>query len=374
MQHISAGLVVDLPDAIARTTSSFSEISWQDWLWTAAVLGVAAALGRILGGLTLRWIQRWSRRTKTAVDDVVVSRLGRPLRAVGPLLLVAIALPLAPVPSSIAGPLRHLVIVLAILGSGWVGLALLRVVEALVASRYDASAPDNLEARSMRTRVGALRNIAGFVVGVITVAGALMTFEAVRDLGAGLLASAGLAGVVLGFAAQRSIATVVAGIQIALAQPIRVDDVVIVEGEWGRIEEITLTYVVVKIWDLRRLVVPITYFLENPFENWTRVSADLLGTVELRLDYRVPVDAIREELDRILAQSEHWDQRTNVVQVVDASDRTMTVRPLVSAADAGALWNLRCEVREKLLAFVAQHYPDSLPRLRLNERHDRLAA
>ncbi len=199
---------------------------------------------------------------------------------------------------------------------------------------------------------------------MLTVAFVLMTFERVRQLGAGLLASAGVAGIVLGFAAQKSLATILAGIQIALTQPIRVEDVVIVEGEWGTIEEITLTYVVVRIWDMRRLIVPIHYFIEKPFQNWTRVSADILGTVNLYLDYSVPVEALREEFKRILDASDYWDGETWGVQVTDSTDKTMTVRPLMSAKNSGDAWNLRCEVREKLIAFVRENYPDALPRIR----------
>jgi small-conductance mechanosensitive channel len=159
-----------------------------------------------------------------------------------------------------------------------------------------------------------------------------------------------------------------AGVHIAISQPIRVDDVVIIEGEWGRIEEISLTYVVVRIWDLRRLVVPISHFIEKPFQNWTRVSAELLGAVNLYLDYSVPVEAIREELKRICESSPHWDGKVCGVQVTDLSERTMTVRPLVSAKESGALWELRCEVREKLVNFVKERYPSGLPRLRAEAR------
>jgi small-conductance mechanosensitive channel len=169
---------------------------------------------------------------------------------------------------------------------------------------------------------------------------------------------------VIGFAAQKSLTTLLAGIQIAMTQPIRIDDVVIVEGEWGKIEEITLTYVVVAIWDLRRLIVPITYFIEKPFQNWTRISADLLGAVTLQVDYDVPVDALRAELTRILEASPLWDRKVNVLQVTDAKEHNLEVRALASASDAGRTWDLRCEVREKLVAFVLKNHPGSLPRVR----------
>jgi small-conductance mechanosensitive channel len=192
----------------------------------------------------------------------------------------------------------------------------------------------------------------------------LMTFPKVRQLGTTILASAGIIGIVVGMAAQRTIGAFIAGLQIAFTQPIRVDDVVIVENEWGRIEEITLTYVVVKIWDLRRLIVPITYFIEKPFQNWTRVTADILGSVFLYVDYTVPLDAVREELQRLLKESELWDGKVCVLQVTNTSERTLEVRALMSAADASAAWSLRCHVREKLVDFIKTKYPQALPRLR----------
>jgi small-conductance mechanosensitive channel len=192
----------------------------------------------------------------------------------------------------------------------------------------------------------------------------LMTFDRVRQLGTTILASAGVVGIVVGMAAQRTIATFIAGLQIAITQPIRVDDVVIVENEWGRIEEITLTYVVVRIWDLRRLIVPITYFIESPFQNWTRTSADILGTVFVYADYTMPIDVLRDELQNILKKSEHWDGKVCVLQVTNASDRTMELRALMSAADASTAWTLRCEVREKLIDFIRREYPKSLPKVR----------
>jgi len=192
----------------------------------------------------------------------------------------------------------------------------------------------------------------------------LMSFDEFRQLGTGILASAGLVGLVVGFAAQKTLGNLLAGIQLAITQPIRLDDVVIVEGEWGRIEEITLTYVVVRIWDLRRLVLPIGYFLERPFQNWTRVSADILGTVFLYVDYTVPVDAIRAELERIVQGSKDWDGEVCGVQVTDTSAQGIELRALVSAADASKAWDLRCAVREQLVAFLQREYPAALPRLR----------
>ena len=205
------------------------------------------------------------------------------------------------------------------------------------------------------------------IIGLATVAAVLMTFEAVRQFGVSLLASAGVAGVIIGFAAQRSISTIVAGIQIALSQPIRVDDVLIVEGEWGWVEEITLTYVVMRIWDQRRLVVPINYFIEKPFQNWTRNSAELLGTVFIYADYGVEIDTLRAELVRLCEASPLWDRRVCQLVVTDAKETVIELRALVSAADSGKAWDLRCAVREGLVRFMQREHPQSLPRLRVED-------
>jgi len=241
---------------------------------------------------------------------------------------------------------------------------LVDAVASFIIRQHRIDVSDNLQARAIYTQVVVLKKVAMTTIGIFTLASMLMVFDSVRQFGASILASAGIAGIVIGFAAQRSIATLLAGFQIALTQPIRVDDVVIIENEWGRIEDITLTYVVVRVWDLRRLVVPITYFLEQPFQNWTRSSADIIGTVFLYVDYTVPLDALRVELTRILAASRHWDGKVNVLQVTDAKEHTLEIRALASAADASLAWDLRCEIRERLVAFIQQKYPESLPRLR----------
>ncbi|HAE37799.1 MAG TPA: hypothetical protein DCG57_04070, partial [Candidatus Riflebacteria bacterium] len=192
----------------------------------------------------------------------------------------------------------------------------------------------------------------------------LMVFETVRQLGTSILASAGVVGIIVGLSAQKTIAMLLAGLQIALTQPIRIEDVVIVENEWGWIEEITLTYVVVRIWDLRRLVVPINYFIEKPFQNWTRNSADILGAVSIFVDYTVPVDEVRAAVREIVAASPLWDKKVCGVQITNTTDRAMEMRVLVSAQSSGQAWDLRCEVREKLVAFIQMKYPDCLPKIR----------
>ncbi|MBN1612043.1 MAG: mechanosensitive ion channel [Polyangiaceae bacterium] len=287
-----------------------------------------------------------------------------PLQRLVPVLAMTLLLPLLSLPQQFKDATQHALLVLVIVVTGWTAFRAVRVIEELLVHRHRIDTADNLSARALQTQVGAFRNIAGFVIIVLTLAFVLLTFERVRELGAGLLASAGIAGIVLGFAAQRGIATVLAGIQIAISQPIRVDDVVIIEGEWGRIEEINLTYVVVRIWDLRRLIVPVTHFLDRPFQNWTRVSAEILGTVELRVDFSVPIDEVRAELKRLLDESKLWDGKVWGLQVTDSSETTMTLRPLMSARNASDAWDLRCHVREKLIEYVRTRYPAALPRVR----------
>ena len=331
--------------------------------------------GTLLGALLAGWLvhravwwtgRRIARRTSNVLDDSLVRHCRRPTLLILPTIAVYVALPTlrGPVePDALAAASGALMVAL-IFAVAFLLIRLTSVAEDVIAARYDVDAADNLEARAIHTQFGIIRKIVTLAIGVFAVASVLMGFEDFRRIGTGLLASAGLAGLVIGFAAQKALSNLLAGIQLAITQPIRIDDVVIVEGEWGRVEEITLTYVVVRIWDLRRLVVPIGYFLEKPFENWTRVSADLLGTIELHLDYAIPIEAVRAELRRICEQSPHWDGEVCNVQVTDAGEQTLEVRALISAADASKQWELRCEVREKLVAFVQEKYPDCLPRLR----------
>lgn len=342
---------------------------------TEAALAALGALGvALLAGLVVHWIafrllRRVAARTATEVDDAVVRFGPRPLRLLLPLLLVYLLLP-AVRPDLPGGLARWLEILLGValpLLFGWVLVAAVQVAESVALSRLDLQARDNLAARKMYTQVRILKRIALVVVVVVTLGVLLMSYERLRQIGTGLLASAGIAGIIVGFAAQKALGNLLAGFQIATTQPIRIDDVVIVEGEWGRVEEVTLTYVVVRIWDLRRLVVPISYFIETPFENWTRTSANLLGTVVLHVDYTVPVAAVREELHRILQASGLWDGEVWNLQVVGAGERTVELRALMSAPDSGTAWDLRCHVREKLLDYLQGEHPGALPRFRVEE-------
>jgi len=327
-------------------------------------LAAAFLVAMFVHQLLFRTLDRLARGTKTILDDSLVRHLRRPAGLFIPVLVVNFLLPLVTVPPRVLIFLKQTFSLLLIISIAWLLIKLVYVLEDLILNQYRIDLKDNLEARRIHTQIQILKKVVIVVVGVLALATALMTFERVRQLGTTLLASAGIVGIIVGLAAQKSISTLFAGIQMAITQPIRIDDVVIVENEWGRIEEITLTYVVVRIWDLRRLIVPITHFLEKPFQNWTRMSADLLGTVFIYVDYTVPVEAVRSELQTILRNSELWDGRVCVLQVTNATERTLELRALMSAADSSSAWELRCLVREKLVGFLRQNYPNSLPKMR----------
>jgi small-conductance mechanosensitive channel len=246
----------------------------------------------------------------------------------------------------------------------WFAMRAIGALAQAIVQTHPTNVSDNLEARRVQTQTRVLARTVMFVVLVIGLGAGLMTFPGVRQIGASLLASAGVAGLVAGIAARPVLGNLIAGLQIAMTQPLRLDDVVIIEGEWGRIEEITATYVVVKVWDERRLVVPLQWVIEHPFQNWTRREAQLLGAVMLWIDYRVALAPLRAELERICASAPEWDGRVALLQVVDTNERAMQVRALVSAANASKSWDLRCRVREALIDFLQRQEPDALPRIR----------
>lgn len=336
----------------------------EETLYSLAILAAGAVAGIVLHAVIFAFLGRVARRTRTTLDDVIILHLRGPSRFLILLLALKIVSQLLRVSAGIFSLIDQFTSILVIVAVVWMVIAATSIGRSLLSRRYDMTAADNLQARSLHTQYDVLSKIIITVAVILGVASALMTFDGVRQLGAGILASAGIIGIIVGFSAQRSLGTLFAGIQIAITQPIRLDDVVIVEGEWGRIEEISLTYVVVRIWDQRRLVVPITFFIEKPFQNWTRTSAEILGTVFLQVDYTVPIDALREELQRIVREDERWDGRVAQVVMTDATRNAVELRALVSAADSGRAWDLRCSVREKLVAFVRETYPESLPRLR----------
>jgi len=342
------------------------ELQINDWtLWSLLIPILVGVIGHLF---VYRILLALTRRTKNAMDNLCIKHCYRPFQWIVVLLVIRLLLPLKLSEEYLLAAKQGL----SLFFIGLISFLLVKatyVLDEYVIDRFDIDQKDNLRARKVRTQLNVLKRIVIVVVCILALGMMLMTFEKFRQLGTTILASAGIIGIVVGMAAQRTIGTFIAGLQIAFTQPIRIDDVVIVENEWGRIEEITLTYVVVKIWDLRRLVVPITYFIEKPFQNWTRVTADLLGTVYIYVDYTVPVEAVRAELQKILKDSELWDGKVCVLQVTNTSEHTIELRALMSAQDASTAWTLRCHVREKLVEFIQKNYPESLPKLRASFQH-----
>jgi small-conductance mechanosensitive channel len=337
---------------------------WRNVLWSVGLAGGAILIALAAHRIVFAFGKRIASRKGEAFYSLLVRHEEKPTRVLLPLLAllaVILWLPLAPY---ILAHLNHALGLALIACFAWQAVAMLDVLQDYISHRHALELSDNLAARRVRTQVQVLRHIAVVAIVIVTIAIMVMTFPNVRHVGESLFASAGLAAVVAGLAARTTLTSLLAGVQIAFSQPIRIEDVVIVEGEWGWIEEITTTYVVVRIWDLRRLVVPLSYFIEKPFQNWTRNTANLLGTVFVYTDYTVPVDEVREEFHRILQASGMWDGKVWGLQVTNASEHTLELRALMSAPSGPAAWDLRCHVREKLIAFLQQRYPESLPRTR----------
>ena len=317
------------------------------WLHRAAV----AILKRVLGG-------------QHQILQRVITGTQAPSRLALILFALAVTVPAAPLGDELARILSQLLFMATIGLLGWMAVSAIHIASDLYLMRFRIDVADNLLARKHVTQMRILTRAADTLVIVLTIGFALMTFESVRQYGVSLFASAGVAGLVVGLALRPLLSNLLAGVQLAMTQPIRIDDVVIVENEWGWIEEITSTYVVIRIWDLRRLIVPLTYFIEKPFQNWTREGSAILGAVILYLDYRTPIDAIRERAKLIAEASPEWDRKVVNVQVTDTKEYTIEVRILVSSNTAGQAWNLRCEVREKIISFLQREHPEALPRRR----------
>jgi len=342
--------------------SAWALLSNSPWFSTAvaALLAVLAALVvHAIGRAVMLSVVRFS-----VLLGAVVRRIDQPAAFVLPVLALQVVWHGADDGLRGITALRHWNGVLLIALLTWLATSAVRGLTDGVIALHPSDVADNLQARRILTQTRVLSRTA---IGVLLVAGLsfmLMTFPGVRQLGASLLASAGVAGLVVGLAAKPVFGNLVAGLQIALSQPIRIDDVLVVTGEWGRVEEITGSYVVLRLWDQRRLIVPLQWFIENPFENWTRRSADILGTVLLWVDYRLPLEPLRAEAQRVCEASPDWDHRVCQVQVTDANERAMQLRVLVSSASSGQNFDLRCQLREALLSFIAREHPDALPRVR----------
>lgn len=334
-----------------------------------AALLVAALLAGLVAHAILRLAIRRSLKD-TSATRTVLRRVDAPARVLLPLLAGSAVVEHAELDAAWLSGVVHLVSLAQIAVFTWFALRLVGGLEVAIAARNLIDVEDNLHARRILTQTRVLSRTAMFAVGLIGLAAMLMTFPGARQIGTSLLASAGLVGIVAGFAARPVLGNLLAGMQIALSQPIRLDDVLVVEGEWGRVEEITGSYVVVRIWDERRLVVPLEYFISKPFQNWTRTSASIIGTVFVWVDYALPVEPLRRELRRLCESAKEWDRRVCVLQVTDANERAMQLRALVSSSDSSRSWDLRCLVREGLIAFVAREAPDALPQIRASAHVD----
>lgn len=326
-------------------------------------------IGSLVAGLLAKYIifkllSIYRHKAEPILTTSIVQHVRRPAGYFLPVLAFSFVMPLMPFTGGSFEVMRRIVETILIITFAWVLIKCVYVFESVVQGNYQISKLDNIRERKLITQLQFIKRLIVLGISFIALSLILMSFSTVRKIGTGLLTSAGIAGIIIGFAAQRSLANLLAGFQIAFTQPIRIDDVVIVEGEYGNIEEITLTYVVLRIWDQRRLILPINYFIEKPFQNWTRTNSELLGTVFLYVDYTLPIEPVRAELERLAQDSPLWDKRVCKLHVTDAKEKTMELRLLISAHNSGIAFDLRCEIREKLIAFIQKNFPESLPKTR----------
>jgi small-conductance mechanosensitive channel len=347
-------IVGRIPAQLRRPTILGNEL----WQWLGLVVGLFAAylVGRLVAAILVRSARIVTQRMPTKALDAFVKASRRPLRLILAAIIYRGLLDPLQLTTSVRNAFEHVAYSVLVVGVAWLALRALGISTVVLEEREARAGLDAFTERRIRTRTVLLRRVAGLMIGFLAFAFLVVQFQFVRSFGVSLLASAGVFSVVIGFAAQRSLAGIIAGIQFSIAQPVRVSDEVLVEGEFGVIEEVHLTYVVVRRWDKRRLILPTTFFLEKPFQNWTRSAHDVVGAVTLKVDPSVPVDAVREELHRICEADPLWDKHTCTMQVTDADlspvTPSITLRALVSAEDAARLWDLRCRVREYLAAFV----------------------
>ena len=360
---------------IGRPTRVFYVRMLTAILYAGWIIAVLWLMLRAIEALEKR-MRSWADRTGSVIVKVIIPIFGHTLRLSVPLLGIILLLPLLRLPENWTWVTQKGFGILLIIAFSFLIIRGVNAVQAALMSRHRLDVPDNISARRIYTQVSVIRKIIVSAVVILATGSILMMFDPVRQFGTSILASAGIAGIVVGFAAQKTLGNVLAGIQIALTQPLLIDDIVVVEGEFGQIEEITLTYVTVRTWDLRRLILPITYFVEKPFQNWSRVSTELLGTVNLYLDYQAPMGELRKELKRLVENNPKWDKRVCGLQLTDTKEHVIEVRALISASDPGKLGDLRNEIREGLINFLIRNYPESLPRsrnLNVDDEHPKAA-
>jgi small-conductance mechanosensitive channel len=348
---------------VSRPTRLFFASALTDIFYAGSIISLLWLIFRAIRVLGKR-MHLWAARTASLPAKVIVPILEQALQLAVPLLGIILLLPLFRLPEDWMWVTEKGLGIFLIVALSFLVVRGINAVQAALLSRHRIDVPDNASARRIHTQVSVIRKVIVTAVVVIATGSILMLFDPVRQFGTSILASAGIAGVVIGFAAQKTLGNLLAGIQIVLTQPLLIDDIVVVEGEFGQIEEITLTYVTVRTWDLRRMILPITYFVEKPFQDWSRVSTEVLGTVILYLDYQVPLGELRKELKRLVENNAKWDRKVCGLQVTDTKQTAVEVRALVSSTDPGKAFDLRCEVREGLIQFLQRHHPESLPRVR----------
>lgn len=342
----------------------FGELSGApSWVPAVLLVTLSLALGFLTRFILLRFIRYWQSRDRKLFKSLEKHLRGSMFLFI-PFLLISLGINSVNIQPESLSFITTTVNIFIILSFCSVLIRLINVAQDMLFIRYDINISNNLRARKIRTQIMYVKKVAIVVLVTLCLSLILLSFPGVRKFGTTILAGAGVAGIIIGFALQKSLVNLFAGIQIAFTQPIKIDDAVVVEKEWGWIEEINLTYVVVRLWDLRRLVLPITYFTENPFQNWTRNNAQILGSVFLYLDYSMPLDPLRKHFEKVLSETKLWDQETQVLQVTDTTEKTMTIRLLMTAHNSPTAWDLRCHVREKMIEFIQQNYPQSLPHVR----------
>lgn len=337
---------------------------WEHWAIAIGTLVVALIVAWIIHSILFSVLKRITRDPKHVVEGSIYQHEKKPARWILYFVAVLVVLPTLQIPEVVKHPAEHIFGLAVIAALAWAFIMLTEVAGDIIAARYRVDVADNLTARKIRTQTAMLRRIIQFLLIVLAVGIMLLTIPHVRAIGTSVLASAGVAGLVIGMAMKPTLSNLVAGIEIALTQPMRIDDAVIVENDWGWIEEINITYVVVRTWDWRRWVLPISYFIEHPFQNWTRVTTNLIGSVYLYVDYTVPIDELRKELDRLVKSTDKWDGTVVVLQVSDVKEYTIELRALADAKNAGTAWDLRCYIREGLITFLQKNYPETLPKTR----------
>lgn len=335
------------------------------WLWNAAVLLFSVIVGILIKIILIPLVRKQANDASSySLFRSFIRRFNRILSIFIPLIVFNGLLQVTVFSEETLHTVSRITETLLIIGFAVVLIQTIKVFEDYLYHRFNVNKENNLKERKIQTQIVFIRKLLIAIIVVFAIAIILLSFENMRKIGAGLLTGVGVGGIIIGFAAQKSLGNVLAGFQIAFTQPIRLDDVLIVEGEWGKVEEINLTYVVVNIWDKRRLVLPIQYFIEKPFQNWTRTTAEILGTVYIYTDFTVPVQPLREKLTQLLTNHPLWDGKTNVLQVTDFKERTMEIRCLMSCRNAGEAFDLRCYVREEMMQYICTHYPESLSRTR----------